>query len=396
MKKVIHEIISVIIILMFLFQTSMVFATSTTELNSEKEENNKEIKQQQQDLKNVQAAKSKTVTEIEQISNQINAYETEIEELNGKISTLSRQIKKSEEEIKKAKKEYNEQQELLNERLVTMYENGETTYLDFVLSSESLADVLSNYFLVSELASYDTELLEKIEAQKNKIEEEKKKLEISQNELTTTKSSKSSKQTQLKSAKAKKNEYVQELSEDEKEIEKKIEQLQQDNKAIDAKIRAAQAAIERARKQRNSSNSSGSSSGGKNPSGFIRPVKGYSVTTRMYYSSGRYHGAVDFSGSGISGKPVYAVADGYVVTTQALRTSYGNYVIIAHYNGLYTLYAHGQAGSISVHAGQTVTQGQQIMRVGSTGNSTGPHLHFEVRKSPGTYSNRVNPMSYLP
>ena len=396
MKKLIHEIISVIIILMFLFQTSMVFATSTTELNSEKEENNKEIKQQQQDLKNVQAAKSKTVTEIEQISNQINAYETEIEELNGKISTLSRQIKKSEEEIKKAKKEYNEQQELLNERLVTMYENGETTYLDFVLSSESLADVLSNYFLVSELASYDTELLEKIEAQKNKIEEEKKKLEISQNELTTTKSSKSSKQTQLKSAKAKKNEYVQELSEDEKEIEKKIEQLQQDNKAIDAKIRAAQAAIERARKQRNSSNSSGSSSGGKNPSGFIRPVKGYSVTTRMYYSSGRYHGAVDFSGSGIRGKPVYAVADGYVVTTQALRTSYGNYVIIAHYNGLYTLYAHGQAGSISVHAGQTVTQGQQIMRVGSTGNSTGPHLHFEVRKSPGTYSNRVNPMSYLP
>ena len=396
MKKVIHEIISVIVILIFLFQTSMVFATSTTELNSEKEENNKEIKQQQQDLKNVQAAKSKTVTEIEQISDQINTYETEIEELNGKITTLSGQIKKSEEEIKKAKKEYDEQQELLNERLVTMYENGETTYLDFVLSSESLADVLSNYFLVSELASYDTELLEKIEAQKNKIEEEKKKLETSQNELTTTKSTKSAKQTQLKSAKAKKNEYVQELSEDEKEIEKKIEQLQQDNKAIDAKIRAAQAAIEKARKQRNSSNSSGSSSGGKNPSGFIRPVKGYSVTTGMYYSSGRYHGAVDFSGSGISGKPVYAVADGYVVTTQALRTSYGNYVIIAHYNGLYTVYAHGQAGSISVHAGQTVTQGQQIMRVGSTGNSTGPHLHFEVRKSPGTYSNRVNPMSYLP
>lgn len=396
MKKIIHEIISVIVILIFLFQTSMVFATSTTELNSEKEENNKEIKQQQQDLKNVQATKSKTVTEIEQISNQINTYETEIEELNGKITTLSGQIKKSEEEIKKAKKEYDEQQELLNERLVTMYENGETTYLDFVLSSESLADVLSNYFLVSELASYDTELLEKIEAQKNKIEEEKKKLETSQNELTTTKSTKSAKQTQLKSAKAKKNEYVQELSEDEKEIEKKIEQLQQDNKAIDAKIRAAQAAIEKARIQRNSSNSSGSSSGGKNPSGFIRPVKGYSVTTGMYYSSGRYHGAVDFSGSGISGKPVYAVADGYVVTTQALRTSYGNYVIIAHYNGLYTLYAHGQAGSISVHAGQTVTQGQQIMRVGSTGNSTGPHLHFEVRKSPGTYSNRVNPMSYLP
>ena len=116
----------------------------------------------------------------------------------------------------------------------------------------------------------------------------------------------------------------------------------------------------------------------------------------MYYSSGAYHGAVDFGAAGVNGMPVYAAADGIVHTTAALTTSYGNYVIIAHYNGLYTLYAHGQAGSICVSEEQAVKKGQQIMRVGSTGNSTGPHLHFEVRKSPGTYSCRVNPLSYLP
>ena len=67
-----------------------------------------------------------------------------------------------------------------------------------------------------------------------------------------------------------------------------------------------------------------------------------------------------------------------------------------NHDGTYTLYAHGQAGSICVSPGQQVSQGQQIMRVGSTGNSTGPHLHFEVRTSPGGYSNRVNPYNYLP
>ena len=179
--------------------------------------------------------------------------------------------------------------------------------------------------------------------------------------------------------------------------------LKKDNQSIDAKIRAKQAEIEAALKRqqeqnRNNSNSgsnNSSSNSGTSSSGFIKPVNSY-VTTGMYYSSGAYHGAVDFGAAGVNGMPVYAAADGIVHTTAALTTSYGNYVIIAHYNGLYTLYAHGQAGSICVSEGQAVKKGQQIMRVGSTGNSTGPHLHFEVRKSPGTYSCRVNPLSYLP
>ena len=89
-------------------------------------------------------------------------------------------------------------------------------------------------------------------------------------------------------------------------------------------------------------------------------------------------------------------SDGIVVTAKALNTSYGNYIIILHDNGLYTLYAHGQAGSIAVSQYERVKQGQQIMRVGSTGNSTGPHLHFEVRTGNGSYNNRVDPRRYLP
>lgn len=92
---------------------------------------------------------------------------------------------------------------------------------------------------------------------------------------------------------------------------------------------------------------------------FIKPVNSY-ITTGMYYSSGQYHGAVDFGAAGINGAPVYAVADGYVVTSTRLNGSYGNYIIIAHYNGLYTLYAHGQDGSRKVSAGQTVKKDNKL------------------------------------
>ena len=250
---------------------------------------------------------------------------------------------------------------------------------------------------------YEEGLEKGLEKEKKEIEQAKQTLENSKKELATQKASKQSVSLQLKTSKSEKDKYVSQLSEEEKQLQSRIDQLKKDNQSIDAKIRAKQAEIEAALKRqqeqsRNNSNSgsnNSSSNSGTSSSGFIKPVNSY-VTTGMYYSSGAYHGAVDFGAAGVNGMPVYAAADGIVHTTAALTTSYGNYVIIAHYNGLYTLYAHGQAGSICVSEEQAVKKGQQIMRVGSTGNSTGPHLHFEVRKSPGTYSCRVNPLSYLP
>ena len=208
--------------------------------------------------------------------------------------------------------------------------------------------------------------------------------------------------TQLQQTKSEKNAKVAQLTEEEQKIQDQIDELNQANKSIDAKIQAAIKKAQEASKNNSSSGSSGGTSGGgqsaPSSSGFIYPVpSAYSkITTGLYYSSGQYHGAVDFGSAGINGQPIYAVADGEVIVSERLSGSYGNYIIIMHNNGLFTLYAHGQDGSRTVSVGDTVRQGQQIMRVGTTGNSTGPHLHFEVRTSPGTYSCRVNPMNYLP
>ena len=398
MKKLSLKILGMIIIGIVVLQGT-VFATSNiNQLNNKKEQNQDKIDETKEKKDEVTAEKNKTVQEVEKLDTQISDYETQIDELNTKIEELNNKIQESQEKLNKAQEDYTKQQELLNSRLVAIQEAGETSYLDFILSSNSLTDLISNYYLVTELTTNDTELLDKI--QKAKID-----LENSKNELNTSKASKQSVSIQLKTAKDEKNKQVAQLSEDEKKLQEQIDELNQANKSIDGQIKAAQAAIKKAqedaKRQQQSGGNSGSGSGSSgsgsttSSSGFIKPVNSY-ITTGMYYSSGQYHGAVDFGAAGINGAPVYAVADGYVVTSTRLNGSYGNYIIIAHYNGLYTLYAHGQDGSRKVSAGQTVKKGQQIMNVGSTGNSTGPHLHFEVRTSPGTYSNRVDPRNYLP
>ena len=244
-----------------------------------------------------------------------------------------------------------------------MYENGETSYLDFMLSSEGLTDFISNYYLVSEITQYDSDLLEQIQAKKQSIEEQKSKLESSKKELDTVKASKQQKQTEIKNAKASKDEYVAKLSSEEKNTQKELEQFEADKKAITSELSkiAAQEAAAAAAK-------GGSYSiGAPSSSGYIFPVAGCSKTNiaNKSYPSYRGHTGVDVN-IGVTGKTVVAVKSGTVAISTALMgssggyRSYGEYVVINHHDGTMTLYAHMLAGSRKVSAGQSVSQGQAI------------------------------------
>jgi len=147
-----------------------------------------------------------------------------------------------------------------------------------------------------------------------------------------------------------------ELSEEEKELEQEIQELKQANARIANEIRAAEKKYaEQLAALKNNSSSGGSTT--PTGSGYLmRPVKGGSISANGYYSSGRFHGAIDYAVS--SGTPVYAAADGVVMLTANLTTSYGTHVVIRHANGMQTYYAHGTYGTICVSAGQTVKKGQ--------------------------------------
>lgn len=402
MKKTLFKVLGAILVFMFLLQTNIVYAVTQKDLN----ESNQKIKETKEELNEIKEEKSETMKQVEELNSKISEYQVQIDELDGKISSLNTKISEAESQIEKKEQDYSENQKLLEDRLVATYEAGETSYLDVILASNGITDLISNYYLVTEVATNDAELLERIQNEKKEIEEAKESLVSSKEELATSKASKQSIATQLKSSKAEKDSYVAKLSSEEKETQSQLEQLQAENEQINRQLKEAEARyraqLEALRNKQQggsaSSNSSSSDTYNSGGSGVLqRPVNSGSITTRMYYSSGRYHGALDY---GVPvGTTVYAAADGVVLQCTSISGSYGNYIVIQHTNGLRTWYAHGN-GVFYVSPGQTVSRGQAIMQSGNSGNSTGPHLHFEVRVSPYNYSysgndSRRNPENYF-
>ena len=403
MKKVLKSLIVFIIISILVAYSNISMAANINDLKNEKNSVKNKITSTEKKIDEISKEKEDALSQVQKLITQISDYQLEIDELNGKISKLQTKIAESEKQIKEDEIEYDKEQKALDARLVAMYKTGETSYLDFLLSSATLVDFISSYYLVSEVADYDTKMLEQLEAHKKKIEKEKTELETDKKELSNSKVTLESKQMGLKTMKKSKEEYVANLSEDEKELEKDLSELASQEQSINKRITELQRQYdeEQARKRAasGSSSSSGSTSsysgGGSSNYGFGYPVTnhhigtGYGVSGR-YWSSG-YHTGVDFPVS--KGTPVYSVGDGQVVDTGYNR-AYGNYVEIYHGNNIYSFYAH--ASSVIVSAGQHVTKGQQVMKSGATGNVTGPHLHFEIRSPGPRYANCVNPMRYLP
>lgn len=394
MKKLIIKTIAILLFVIMISQFGVIVSWGATksQLKSQQSTLNSKIKETQANLNEIKAEKSSAMKEVEQLIGQISEYESEIDKIDSQISATNTKINEAQANLDKTIQEYGEQENLLNDRLVLMYETGETSYLDFMLSSKGLTDFISNYYLVSELTQYDSELLEQIQAKKQSIEEQKTALENSKKELDTAKANKLQKQAQVKNAKASKDAAVAKLSSEEKSTQKELEEFEADKRAITSEL--SRIAAEEA-----ASRGGSYSPGAPSSSGYIFPVAGCSKSNiaNKSYPSYRGHTGVDIN-IGVVGKTVVAVKAGTVAISTALRNSsggyrsYGEYVVINHHDGTMTLYAHMLAGSRRVSAGQSVSQGQAIGTVGSTGNSTGTHLHFEVRIN----GSPVNPIPYLP
>ncbi len=402
-KNKIIFVLAIVLCITFLGNIIISFAeTSSKELQQQQQQNEKEIEDTKDEQEKIKKEMTSIQKEVDALNTKISGYQDDIYALADDIEDTEDNIKKTEENIEKTQKELEKKEKLLEDRLVASYKAGETTYLDVLLSSESLTSFLSSYYMIQTLADNDTKLIKQVQETKEALKESKKALEEAKTKLEKSKKILETKKSELSVVRNQKNKKVTQLSAEERDLEKKIEQMQAEDSRIRAAIKKAKArekARAEAERRKQLANGSSGSSAPTSPSkgGFIYPVPSAyaTVTTGLYYSKGGYHGAVDFGSHGINGQPVYAAKSGIVILTARLTYSYGNYVLIDHEDGTYSLYAHGQAGSICVSEGQSVSRGQQIMRVGSTGNSSGPHLHFEIRLSPGGYSNRVNPMNYL-
>jgi len=413
------RIISLILIIAIIIGSTQIYAVTKSELNNQNNDLDNKISQTEDEIDELNSQLSEAMKEVQDLIVQISSYEQAIEELNNQINSVTEQIAETESNIEQKQKELDEKQELLDKRLIALYESGNTSYIELLLSSADLSDFISKYYLISEVAEYDTDLINSIRSAKTELENAKTELENNKMTLETAKVEQQQKQQELEESKKVKEQKVANLTAEEKQMEQKLEEFENDKKDIQAQLaeiarqeeeqrKAAEAkrkAEEAAAAAKNNSSSSsiniGSTSTTSNPSsyGYIFPVAGCSKANIrvLSYPSYKGHTGIDVN-INVTGKSVVAVKSGTVVISKAMKNadgsyrSYGEYVVINHHDGTMTLYAHMLSGSRTVSLGQEVSQGQVIGTVGSTGNSTGTHLHFEVRVG----GSPINPISYLP
>lgn len=331
-----------------LLTNSYAFAVSTTEQELQEQKNNKnqvtnKINQTKDNLNKVNAQKNETEKEVKSLSNQIDDYEKQIQELNTKIEKSNEEIEQTQKQLDELQARIAQNKELLDQRLITMYQTGQTTLLDFILGSDSLSDFISKYAAAEQITICDQNLIKKVEKEKEEQEKLKSQLDNQLSGLQASKDTRNETIKKLNTAKGQKEEQVDKLENQAEALEKDIEEFEKQAKALDADIKRNEEALRKKYEEAKKEYEEEHGKDAISSVNFITPITGYKITTGLYYSNGKYHGAVDYSGSGIYGKNVRAVADGIIIEAKELQNSYGRYILIKHYNGLYTLYAHGSA-----------------------------------------------------
>lgn len=390
MKKIFYTILVMLVVISI---SCNVLATSQSDLNNQKNEIDDKINNAKEEQQQIKEELSETMQEIQKLSSSIAESEEQLQELTQELNKLESEIKDTQAQLDEAQANYNKQEELLEKRLVAQYKAGKTSYLDVLLSSSSISDFLSKYHYVTLIAQKDTDLLNQIQEEKEKIEKAKKELEEKESEYKIKKANAEKQNVLLKNNQALKESYVAKLNDDEKELQKQIDTYTSELNKINAAIKAAE------------DSQNNSSSGGeynKYTGGTMAwPTRIEKRVNSIYAPNGR-NDTFGYSGSahrGVDiraphGTPIYAAADGQViyVNKAGWGGGYGLYVVISHGNGIYTLYAHGSSVPGNINVGTTVTTDTVILYSGNTGASEGAHLHFEVWEG---RNNRVNPCPYL-
>ena len=340
--------------------------------------------QLQQQLKAIQADKSKALEQKSLLEQQINAAQAEINNIQAQIQKYGELITEKEGELAQAEEQEQELYKLFCERVRYMEEDGEISYWSILFSSGSFSDLLDNFMMVEEVIDYDNSVMEELLALQEQIKADKADLESSKAEQEAAKAKQVTAQQALKDQESQVDALLEEINGQEELVKEAEAELRAAANAVDNEIKR----LEKEMADQISSVPS--------ESGFLWPLASSRNTlsslfgTRKDPFTGRpgNHTGIDVPAP--KNTPIYAAKSGVVTTSvygSGSSWSYGNYVVVSHSDGTSTLYAHMNSRAVS--KGETVSQGQVIGYVGTTGRSTGYHLHFEVRVN-GTRKDPVN------
>lgn len=344
-------------------------------LKKQNEQLRKQIEQVQKDINKKKAEKKTVASQVAVLDKKLQLTEQQLDNVEEQLTTLEGQIVITKRELDRATMDATGQKELLKKRVRVMYETGSSGYLSVILDATSFGDFISRVDFLKKIVDYDLNLLKNMKLYRDTVAQKKTELQSQLDEQQVVKKEISDQQEQVSQAKDERAKALNDLVKDLKELDKQEDELLAESKEIEKKIISLQ--------------SSNKYVGGK----LDWPVPGYYRITSQYgyrihpiLKTKKLHTGLDISVP--TGTPVHAANDGTVIYA-GYYGGYGYAVIIDHGGKLSTLYAHNS--KLLVSEGDKVKRGQVISKSGSTGLSTGPHLHFEVRKN----GSPIDPNDYL-
>lgn len=340
-------------------------------------------KNAKKELASLQSQKSSILAEIEKLDAAIEAATEEIEVQQQLITELEGLIEVKELELAESQQKEETQYAKLKDRVRFMHENGSMSYLSILLSSDDFADFLSRYEIVSQISKYDKNLFEELKALKEQIAEQKASLEADHADAVTLKASMDENKRTLEVQFNERNAQMKKVEEAEAEAKAQYAEIAKEEDKITA---AVQKAVRELAAQSSSTYVGGSMMWPLPAANNVITCK-YGMRTHPITGVYKLHTGIDLRAS--TGTKIYAANAGTVIKA-TYSSAYGYYVVVNHGGGTSTLYAH--MSKMAVKNGQKVSQGTVLGYVGSTGYSTGPHLHFEVIKN----GNYVNPVTMYP
>lgn len=379
--------------------TGVVLCGTPAFIMAEDEDLTNQLDSIQQQVNQQNAIKSDAETVIGSVSEQLRQIEGQLRQATTELNTIIEQrvavendITLNERQLAEAQKRLEGREAVFYKRVRDIYINGRLSYLDVVIGSKDFSDFANRLEVLKRIIDSDINLISEIKKERAQIEAHKKKLEEDRAKLVELEKAALAKQAEIEQKKAERNVVLQKAQNDRAVAMQAIEELNASSAQISAMLKERQAARAAAAAAAAQSAGQGSSYTWVQGTGQLGwPVSGeitspYGYRVHPIWGTTIYHSGIDIGVD--EGTPVHA-ADSGVIVWSGWMGGYGYAVVIDHGNGLSTLYGHNS--ELAVDEGQSVSKGQVVAYAGSTGNSTGPHVHFEVREN----GDPVDPMGYL-
>ena len=336
--------------------------------------------EEQQAKTNEASAKVENVSErLRQIQEELRVATAEYREVKGQLDSVEDKISDNTELLEKTEADLKVKNKKLQQRVRDIYINGQISYVDVLFGAKDFADLMTRMDVLKRIIKHDYDLIMKVKEEKTTVENTRAQLEKDKAEAEVLVADAQAKKAKVEDKESEQQVLLDQAIYDRDTSERMYEEIMAASQEVANMIR---------RSQMSSAGYSGAPAGA---GGMIWPISGpitseFGWRTHPIFGTARFHSGLDIGGD--YGMPIYAAASGTVIYAGWI-SGYGNAVIIDHGGGVTTLYGHND--SLNVSEGENVAQGQVIAMCGSTGNSTGPHCHFEVREN----GEPVSPYGYL-